>query len=35
MFKELPLIDDEEQMLPDLEKDLILQHLIALESKFI
>ena len=38
MFEELSSIlkaDDEEHVLPDLEKELILQHLEALESDFI
>ena len=38
MFEELSSIlkaDDEEHVLPDLEKELILQHLEALESEFI
>ena len=38
MFEELSSIlkvDDEEHVLPDLEKELILQHLKALESEFI
>ena len=37
MFEELSSIlkvDEEEHVLPDLEKELILQHLVALESEF-
>ena len=38
MFEELSSIlkvDEEEHVLPELEKELILQHLVALELEFI